>query len=243
VTPSIIPTRTQIAFQNTEAEDTCRSTVASHKIAPTIFSEFEFQNLILDYLNLGGSPDNLAAHLTISSENPTPPIVQVVTQDGTRSGIPDIFLTVTLHQFDGYGDTHFYLFTCSNQQYLAHIVFRRAGAGSRAEGLYSGGGVRLESLEDVNADGQPDLFFSVNWPHYAEYFLVTWVNGDFQTLIEYEDNLGDRRTWLDAKPDDVYLADADQDGILEIVAVRTNTQTWVEETQVWRWDGTGYRYP
>ena len=212
-------------------------------ITDEIFKQPDFENTIAKFLNDGGSPKALGYQLNPEEAVTEPNLIQVIRPDIDSDGIADVLVTITLHHFDGYGETHVLAYVCRDGQYENRVLFRRAGAGSRAEGLYAGGGAKIESLDDLNQDGTIEILFSVNWPGYAEYYLVTWANEQFTSLIEYIDILGNLRYSLDVEPGNVKVDDVDSDGIYELVVTAMNYQTMLEETNNWFWDGKKYSLP
>ena len=127
-------------------------------------------------------------------------------------------------------------FTCVEGRYEEEVLFRRAGAGSRMEGLYAGGGVIIENVGDLNRNGSAEVFFSVNWPGYAEYFAVEWDGMQFVSLIEYENLLGDTCYWIEIFGEEVELVDLEGDGLYEIVVGEQGSK----ETVIWQWNGEHY---
>ena len=118
-------------------------------------------------------------------------------------------------------------------------MFRRAGAGSRAEGLYAGGGAQIELFYDLNQTGNIEILFSVNWPGWVEYFLLTWENDQFISLIAYVDELGFQRAYFTVSHGNFDVEDVNEDGIYELLVIDINSQTM--EVETWYWDGENYR--
>jgi hypothetical protein len=243
-TVTLTPSETVEQQEFWEASDEeCMGKNPDVTIMHDIFQEPEFEYIIAGFLNDGGIPEGLENHLDSSETSVDPNLIQITILDMNLDGIQDVLITITLHHFDSYGETHVLAYICDMGQYETTILFRRAGAGSRAEGLYAGGGAKVELAEDMNQDGGVDILFSVNWPGYAEYYLMSWVNGEFASLIEYTDILGTTRYSFNVAPGNVRVEDVDKDGVYEFVVTAMNYQTMTEETNYWYWDGEKYSLP
>lgn len=224
------------ALDIVSADGTCVALNDALTITSEVFHQSGFGEAITKYLNDGGSVDALATSLASTGSASEPILLQVVSQDVTASGIPDILMAVTMPYGGGSGETHVLFFTCETGRYEEQILFRRAGAGSRGEGLYAGGGAVVKSLRDLNGNGMPDVVISVNWPNYAEYYLLEWGGEQFSSLIEYVDVLGDIIYYrLEVYQGGVYFNDLDGDGVFEMIVTRRNTQTQKKETVTWQW--------
>ncbi len=210
-------------------------------IGPEIFENTEFQNDILDYLNAGGNPLELPQRLSSDAAAQEPNLITVYQPDFNSDQIPDVLMTITLPYGGGSGESHVYMFICRNGQYETHTLFRRMGAGIQAEGLYEGGGAQIERLDDLNKSGNIEILFSVNWPWYADYFLITWENDQFHSLISYVDELGFQRSYFEVNHGNFNIEDVDGDGIIELLVIPTNSQTM--EIETWYWDGEQYQLP
>jgi hypothetical protein len=226
------------ALESVPADGSCVTLNEAITITSEVFRQPRFEEAIATYLNEGGSVDALATSLASTGSAPEPILLQVVSQDVTASGLPELLLAVTIPYGGGLGETHVLFFTCEGGRYAQQILFRRAGAGSRAEGLYEGGGARVESLRDLNGSGMPDVVLSVNWPGVAEVYLLEWDGAQFSSLIEVEDLLGNTRHWIEAFGGQVEIVDVDGDGLYEIVVGEQGG----EGTVIWRWDGERYSH-
>ena len=204
-----------------------------------IFTNPEFQDDIADYLNAGGDPAALPSQLASDPSKQEPNLIAVHQPDLNSDQIPDVLVTITLPYSEESGETHVIAFLCQNGDYKSDLLFRRAGAGSRAEGLYAGGGAQIERLEDINKTGNIEVLFSVNWPGWADYFLITWDDDQFSSLISYMDELGFQRSYFEVNKGDFSLEDVNGDGIYELLMIDINSQTM--ETETWYWDGEQYR--
>jgi len=236
--PTTIAKKTQ-ANTPAVATEACILIDPEISIGPDIFENIEFQNDILDYLNAGGDPLELSQYLASDASVQEPNLIAVYQPDFNSDQIPDVLLTISLPYGGGYGESHVYAFLCRNGQYETHTLFRRAGAGIQAEGLYAGGGAQIERLDDLNKSGNIEILFSVNWPRYADYFLITWEDDQFHSLISYVDELGFQRSYFEVIHGNFNIDDVNGDGIAELLVVDINSQT--KEIETWYWDGEGYR--
>ena len=192
---------------------------------------------LLDFFNNGGTTETLRTTLNASGNAVGPYLSQVVELDVTDDAIPEIFLAITdaITAAD-YGESHLLMFQCVDGVYQDMILFQRAGAGSRAEGLYIGGGAHILSVADLNANGAMDVMFEVDWSDsygaYSEYYVLEWQDDDFHSIVEYQNNLGDTRSFIQSNTiGDVTLVDLDDDGLYELVV----------DDIPYRWDGESYR--
>jgi hypothetical protein len=229
-----------VTIEGVVADGTCVE-LDDTVVAPgEVFRQPDFEAEIEAYLNAGGSISGLPGAFA-STDVDRPIRTQIVSQDATGSGIPDLFIGVTVPYVNGDGETHLLFFTCTGDQYKGEVVFRRAGAGSRMEGLYEGGGVEVEAVRDMNGNGRAELFFSVNWPGYGEHYLLEWEGQQFVSLIEYQGALGESRNWIETHGEEVRIIDVDGDGVFEIV-VNEGGDGAQERQAIWRWDGERYRH-
>ena len=193
----------------------------------------ELQN----YLNNGGSISELITILAERGNTLGPHLSQIITQDVTRNGVPDIFIALTIaYSAFGDGETHLLMFRCVNKQYTSTILFRRAGAGSRAEGLYRGGGARILRIQDLNRNNIPDILFSANWDYefgtFSEIYLIEWQGTEFRSLIEFDNELGETQYHINTESDRCFIVeDIDGDGIFELIP---------EDGAVYVWNGAVY---
>lgn len=125
----------------------------------------------------------------LEGEDPDPNIgvLGYLNSSGSSAGlgiIPDVIVSIaipTLAQ-GGYGDAFLTVYICDQASYKSNVVFVRAGAGDRAEGLYAGGGALIHSVRDMNANGVSDIVFSV--PSLGELYVVEWNGDHFGVLIK-----------------------------------------------------------
>jgi hypothetical protein len=244
-TPVEIPTATTtspvaptVRIEGVEADGACVSLDESVTVPGDLFRQPDFEADIEAYLNAGGSIDGLAGAF-VSTDLDEAIRLQIGTWDVTRSGVPDLLIGVTIPYADGDGETHLLFFRCAEGQYEGEILFRRAGAGGRMEGLYEGGGVEINSVRDVNGNEREDVFFSVNWPGYGEHYLLEWEGSQFVSLIAYRGLLGEDRHWIETYGEEIEVFDTDGDEVYEIV-VNPGGDDVGEERIIWRWDGEHY---
>jgi hypothetical protein len=235
ITPGLLGTP-WVSVEGVAADGTCLSVNESITITAQVFEQPDFEKDLEAYLNAGGSIRDLPGALASTSAE-RPIRMQLVGEDITANGIPDLLIGITLPYAAGDGETHLLFFACIEGLYEGEVLFRRAGAGSRMEGLYAGGGVLVEHVGDLNANGKAEVLFSVNWPGYAEVFVVEWDEGQFASLIEYRDLLGNPRYWIEVLGQGVEIADVEGDGLYEIVV---SDQVGAEGTVTWRWNGERY---
>lgn len=138
---------------------------------------------LLDFFNQGGTIETLRATLDTAGNQIGPYLSQVIAQDVTGDAIPEIFVAITDAIVSvNYGESHLIMFQCVDNTYQETILFRRAGAGSRAEGLYTGGGVHILSIADLNSDDTMDLVFEVDcWMPTVNTPSTTCMNGKAMT--------------------------------------------------------------
>ncbi|MFB0536476.1 MAG: hypothetical protein ACETWR_16000 [Anaerolineae bacterium] len=244
-TPTVVPTATSappvtpiVRVEGVVADGTCVGLDDTVTVPDEVFRQPDFEAEIEVYLNAGGAISSLPGALA-STDVDRAIRIQMVSQDVTGSGVPDLFIGVTLPYGGGDGETHLLFFTCVGGQYEGEVMFRRAGAGSRAEGLYEGGGVAVEAVRDMNGNGRTEVFFSVNWPGYGEHFLLEWGGRQFVSLIEYRGMLGESRNWIETHGEEVGIVDVDGDGVYEVVVGEQGDGEEGRRT-IWRWDGERY---
>ncbi|NIM96422.1 MAG: hypothetical protein GTO18_22205 [Anaerolineales bacterium] len=178
---------------------------------------------------------------------PEPVIAQAVTADVTGNGLEDIVLSINIPYGKGYGEAHVYAFRRWGGGYETDILFRRAGAGSAAEGLYSGGGAQIREVSDVNRDDVPEIVFSVSWPYETLFYIAQWQGAEFSSLIEtYSDFFMDTIYYATSYENEGLVADYDGDGTLELILYSRPWSLVAEKRldhdrlEIWAWDGELY---
>jgi len=192
---------------------------------------------LLDFFNQGGTVESLRTVLEAAGNDIGPYLSQVIEADVTGDGIPEIFVAITGAVLNlNYGESHLLMFHCVDGAYEAVILFRHAGAGARAEGLYTGGGAHILSIGDINANDAPDMVFVVDWRdnygEYAEYYALEWKDGDFQSILAVFDilSLTDVHYIWSNTIGDFAFKDLDDDGVYELVV----------DGNIYAWDGEHY---
>lgn len=239
-TPTYPPTavtsqETESPVEGKDVANACVPPVSGIFLPEDIFLNPAFEHQIEAYLNAGGSIRELPAAIK-AVEGGKDAKIQVVSADLNNDDFPSVFLAVTLPYGNGDGETHLLFFRCVNGRYQSAVLFRRAGAGNQSEGLYDGGGARLAYVKDFNKDGKTDVMVSVGWKDYTEYYLVTYDGTQFENLLSYRDELGERVKKIPLFDGELKIIDIDGDGIFEIVVYDSDGKV----ERVWRWDGKYY---
>jgi len=195
---------------------------------------------IAAYLSDGGRLTELEIRFTWQISTGESSLVRAIPYDVSGDGVLDVLMTLTIPYGNGLGESHVLAFRCVGSSYEGIVLFRRAGAGSRAEDLYTGGGAVIKSLDDLNQDNVPDILIEVNWPSYQEYYLLTWDGTEFRSLINYVDILGMEKYRLEVADGDVQIVDVDGDGVFELEVTGIDFNTGDMATVIWRWDGELY---
>lgn len=180
------------------------------------------------YLNAGGAVERLQTLLTGIQTGTTEKIkAQILARDLTGDGCVDVIVSLALPTIPGYGDAIVAVYTCQGDQYVRHNLFGRVGAGSRGEGLFDGGGARIETVQDLNANGLPEILFFV--PSLSELYIAAWDGAGFSSLVGWVDELGNPQSSIPAREGAFEIMDLDQDGVLEVMVT--------DPPSLWRWDG------
>jgi hypothetical protein len=184
------------------------------------------------YLNAGGAVAPLEGLLNgIQTGSAERVKAQVIERDLTGDGCADVLVSLALPSVPGYGDAILAVYVCQGERYLRHGLFGRVGAGGRGEGLYEGGGASIELVEDLNADGVPEIAFFV--ASLGELYLAEWDGAGFSSLVERVDELGFPSSYIPAQEGAFEFTDVDDDGTLEVLLT--------DPPGLWRWDGSLYQ--
>jgi hypothetical protein len=192
---------------------------------------------LLDFFNHGGQAETLRTALSQSRNQMGPYLSQVIEQDITGDAIPEIFVAVTRALTSGgYGESRLLMLQCVDGSYQEWLLFLRAGAGQRGEGLYSGGGAHILSIADLNSNGARELVFTVDWSdeygEFAEVYVLEWQDGTFHPIVEYQDDLQGTIHFIRSYSVGSFsFIDSDGDGLYELVV----------DGITYRWDGEVYR--
>jgi len=215
-------------------------------------TELPFDEAVTAFLNQGGGFVELMEILAnvcgdVWGLTNEPPFSQVLATDLNADGELDLLVSITLPYGGGFGEAHVMAFIEDEGRFEPHVLFRRAGAGSRADGLYAGGGPEILEVKDLNRDGIADVLFVVRWETFSEVYLAEDVAGEFRSLIEvYDDILLTTVYNLTLQGAEPSLGDLEGDGLYELILVsglpkagKAITEP-VERHEVWAWNGSVY---
>ncbi len=238
-TPTLDPTFTP-ALEFVPVGDVCLPEDDSVSIDSEVLMYPDFEELIAAYLSAGGVVSELENTFALQNSSGEDYLVRVFAYDITADSILDVLMILTTPYGNGLGESHVLAFRCVVGGYESDILFRRAGAGARAEGLYAGGGAAIIGLHDLNADSIPDIFIEVNWPGYQEYYLLEWDGADYKSLIYYVDILGMEKYRLEITDGNVQLMDIDEDSVFELEVTGIDSKVGSMTTVIWRWNGKAF---
>ncbi|MBC8507022.1 MAG: hypothetical protein ISR58_09445 [Anaerolineales bacterium] len=239
ITPTHGPTSTP-TIEFVAVGEVCLPEDASVTIDSDVLMDPDFDLTIAEYLSAGGNVNELEKSFALQISSGEKSRVRVIPYDITGDGILDVLMTLTIPYGNGLGESHVLAFRCVGGGYESDIFFRRAGAGERAEGLFTGGGAVIKSLADINKNGIDDILFEVNWPGYQEYYLLAWDGAEFKSLIYYVDILGMEKYRLEVADGNIQIMDINEDGIFELEVTGIDFNTGNMATVIWRWDGALY---
>ncbi|MBL7164390.1 MAG: hypothetical protein ISS57_17525 [Anaerolineales bacterium] len=231
------PTVTPPTLEVIPVGEACLPEDATVTIDTEVLMEPDFDVDIAAYLSAGGLVDELENTFALQSSSGEEYLVRVLEYDITADSILDVLMTLTIPYVNGLGESHVLAFRCADGEYESEVLFRRAGAGARAEGLYTGGGAAIKSLDDLNTNSVPDILIEVNWPDYKEYYLFEWDGVVFNSLIYYVDILGMEKYRLEVTDGNVQVMDFDEDGLYELEVTGIDYMTGNMITVIWRWNG------
>ncbi len=220
--------------------DICVPDDTASSINVEVLQNLDFHEEIAAFLNGGGALNELENSLFLQIPSGEHTLVRAIPYDFTGDGVMDVLFTMTIPYGNGLGDSHVLAFRCEDGRYESDILFRRAGAGARAEDLYTGGGAVIKNLADLNGNGIADVLIEVNWPGYQEHFLLEWDGTKYQSLIYYVDILGMEKYHLEVADGQVQIVDDDADGVFELEVTGIDFNTGNIATVIWRWDGELY---
>ena len=164
----------------------------------------EFPQAILDYLNAGASPEELAVTLIINGYGPDERPVWA--EDLTGDGVREVAVTVFDDSQPNQGALM--IFNCASGQYqLNHTVV------SDLEGHAP----RLLYVQDFNADGMHDVVYSSTHCGAHTCFenlkILTWIGGEYVHMLE--------GSTLEYPYPDIKLTDFDHDGVYDLEVTGT----------------------
>lgn len=202
---------------------------------------------VTDYLNAGGEIDRLREMLAMYTVSEKPLISQLTVVDMTGDGEPEIFLAMTYGYYGdtGAGESFLAMSRCEDGLYTHTTQFIRAGAGIRSEGLYTGGGMRILYVGDLNANGKVDMLQAVGWEIDLYGDGETFLASEYY-LVEYDPGTDEFISLFPPVPEDAYrvyttvtgeavsaeVIDLDEDGIQEVIIDGT----------IYRWDSEVLTY-
>ncbi|MFN2145380.1 MAG: hypothetical protein ACK2T7_08490 [Anaerolineales bacterium] len=164
----------------------------------------EFPQAILDYLNAGASPEELAVTLIINGLGPNehPVWAEDLTGDGTRE------VAVTVFDESQPSQGAMLIFNCADGQYqMNHIVVSDQ----------DGQAPKLLYIQDFNADGMNDVVFSSTHcgAHtcFEDLNILSWNGGEYVNKLE--------GSTLEYPYPDIKLTDFDHDGIYDLEVTGT----------------------
>lgn len=219
---------------------------------------------VLGYLNAHGSAaglQDILSNLRGYSQDPADFVkAQVITKDVTGDSTPDVIVSITIPTLEGgYGDAFVTVYVCRDELYRSHMLFLRAGAGSRGEDLYSGG-IHIRAVQDMNQDGVAEIAWFA--PSLGDLHIAGWDGTQFASLV---DTPADCSFWPDNWPNctapyiygiygsgygiydnDIVIQDTDGNGTLEVSVTFPLSRPGVdtagngprrERTKIWAWNG------
>jgi hypothetical protein len=211
-------------------------------------SEETFDSAIWLFLMEGGTATELEDILSsvcgsVWNLAPEPVFAQVWEADLNLDERLDRIVSLTLPYGDGMGEAHVFVYTYGGGGLGYHLLFRRAGAGSRAEGLYAGGGASLLLVEDLNHNSYPEIVFEVRWELQSELYVYELVGIDFKPLIEeYSEIEMTTQHHLTFHEGFVEIMDVEGDGAKEILwnIPLQGPDLFIGEipirSEIWAWD-------
>lgn len=164
----------------------------------------EFPQAILDYLNAGASPEELAVTLIINGYGPEEQPVWA--EDLTGDGVREVVAVVFDESIPNQGAL--LIFNCEDGQYQlghTHVSGQEAHA------------PKLLYIQDFNADGLHDVIFSSTHcgAHtcFQDVKILTWDGGDYVNKLE--------GSTLELPYPEAKLTDFDHDGIYDLEVTGT----------------------
>jgi hypothetical protein len=135
----------------------------------------DFPAAILDYLNQGASPEELAVELIVRELGPREQPVRA--DDLTADGFQDVVVTIYDLQTESQGGMLIY--TCADGAYVLSYISLAEAAEQAPEALM---------IQDLDADEQPDLVFATTscGAHtcFNDIEILSWVDGAFVERVE-----------------------------------------------------------
>jgi hypothetical protein len=197
--------------------------IGDHDPLPEVAYQ-EYPAAILDYLNQGASPEELAAELILRGLGPSEQPVR--TEDLSRDGYRDVVVSIYDLQTEPKGGMLIY--TCAEDAYVLSYISLAEGDEHAPEALL---------IQDLDADGFPEMVFTIticdSHTCFDDVEILSWENGAFVERVE--------GATTDLPNPSAQLTDYDRDGVysLEVVGkafsdVEAGPQR--DKTSTWEYD-------
>lgn len=193
-------------------------------------------SLILDFLNSGGTGQEVISHLGPREVRPASDLRKgFFERDVTGDGVPELFVR---------WDYIFYVFGCFQGEYVILL--------EQVPPLLTFA-PEVESVQDMNLDGIPEIVTSTRlclWDRCATYAIYEWNGDEFESLIDTPDH-PDYHMVDQSEPSGMSLEDIDANGTIELLlrggvppesfeGEYYDGLPWREETNIYMWNGTAY---
>jgi len=199
--PAIEPTPTPVPRPTSKAA-ICVTPSEHARLETASYSEFPQQ--ILDYLNSGATPEELAVELIVGQLSPDDQPVWA--EDLTQDGIRDVVVTVLDKQNPPRGAMM--IFTCQGSEFVvSHVTVAEPDHHAP----------KLLHIQDLNDDGLWEVVYTstICGAHtcYEDIQILSWESGVFVTRLE--------GSTADLPYPNVQLTDFDRDGSYNLEVVGT----------------------
>lgn len=200
--PQPAPTATPIP-RPTSSASVCVAPSEHDALALTTYSEYP--QIIMDYLNSGASPEELAVELIVNNLSPNSNDAPVWSEDLTGDGVRD--LVVTVLDVENPPQGAMLIYTCVGSQYvLSHSPV------ISPQDFYA---PKLLYVLDMNNDGIREVLYSLTSCRgntcYEDIQILSWSLGVFMPRLE--------GSTLDLPAPDAQLTDFNKDGIYNLEVV------------------------
>ncbi len=204
-----------------------------------------FENQILDYLNLKGSPsglDSALRSLTLDIGGGTiwEARSDVVSRDVTGNTTPDVIVSLMFFEPGQYSEGALFVYRCQKGRYVGGAVTGYAG---QVRSAADPDGIR--AVADMNGNGVPEIIISYieimgTHAYFGRAFqILEWDGQQFVDLVRSE--TGGKAIVVDFG--DGAVQDVDGDGIFELVVTNEIAFAYIDEgaqrrrTLIYAWDG------
>jgi hypothetical protein len=197
--------------------------LSAHEPLPDVAYE-EYPAAIMEYLNQGASPEELAVELIVRDLNPNEQPVWA--EDLTGDGVRDVVVSIYNLQIQPQGGMMIY--TCVEGQYQLDYISLASQTEHAPEALV---------IQDLNADQLPDLVFTMTncGAHtcFDDVEILSWIDGRFTELVE--------GSTTDLPNPSAQLTDYNRDGIYSLEVVGTAVASvgagpQRDRTKIWEYD-------